>query len=432
MALPGITVPDGIPILLGEGHAIEESSVFAAVKPATGHGRMRRRYTVPDRQIPVNWSLDAAEMAVFEDWFHNALDVGSNYFSIRVKDQDSRGLLWWKAKWAAPFKATPLTSNRWRVTGVIILFGEGSSVAPVSSALAMSISVPLFGTAALSAPQPLALEISVALQSIAAVGSLSFSAALVQLSFAVYTAPGVGAMTLSTLAPTTTVSNGTFITPGVGSMTLTGRSLNLYKILMNFEGSNGSTTFTDTGNGSSVWTGTGGAALTTTSPISGSSSLLLTADTDYIEAPYVVGANSIPPTDDFSLKISFKSPTSNPQQTYMLSVQDSTGSAAGTVIVLYIGFGGPLALYISDGTTRSLVISGTSGLATANTVATYEVRRVGPDLYLYVNGSSVGNYSVSGFSFAQPSGLKWRIGQAEFTGPGTTIAGMWVDDFSLQ
>jgi hypothetical protein len=429
MALPGITVPDGIPILLGEGHAIEESSVFAAVKPATGHGRMRRRYTVPDRQIPVNWSLDAAEMAVFEDWFHNALDVGSNYFSIRVKDQDSRGLLWWKAKWAAPFKATPLTSNRWRVTGVIILFGEGSSVAPVSSALAMSISVPLLGTAALSAPQPLALEISVALQSIAAVGSLSFSAALVQLSFAVYVAPSVGSMALSTLTPTAFRSTGMFAFPGSGSLSFTGLPLDSYKIKMYFEGSNGSTTYTDNGSGGSSWSGTGGAALTTGSPISGSSSLLLTADSDYIEANYVQSTNGLPGHGDFEMICSFKCATVNPSG-YILSAQDSSASASGTVFALFESAGNIL-LYISDGTTRSQVLSRTSGMNPSNNVAVYKVKMVGNTLSLQVGNNTAATYDMTGITLPSGSGLKWRIGKPEF-GPGVGIAGLMVDDFTLQ
>ena len=293
MALPGITLPDGVPILLGEGHAIEESSVFAAVKPTTGHRRMRRLYTVPDRVVPVNWSLNSAQMAVFDDWFENALAVGSNFFSIRVKDQDSAGLLWWKAKWVEPYTADPVAPNRWHVTGSVKLFGEGSATPPDVSALALEISVPLTGSAVVTAPQGLELEITVALVSTTGIGNLEFSAQLLQVSFAVSAAPAVGAMTIAMQAPTAVLTNNTFTYPTTGSISLTGAApivndpfIDDVSLLLHANGTNGSSSFIDSSLNGWTVTAVGGAVISTAQSRFGGSAASLNGSTAYLTVPH--------------------------------------------------------------------------------------------------------------------------------------------------
>ena len=155
MSLPEITAPAGVPVFLYESHGIQESSVFANVPMRTGHGRLRRLYTVNDRVVTVSWSLDARQMALVHDWFENVLIVGSQFFSAQVKDQGSRALLWWKAKWLAPYTSEPTVPGRWRVTGTLQLFGEGSLTGPVSSGLSTSFGMALKGNVVLTVNQPL-------------------------------------------------------------------------------------------------------------------------------------------------------------------------------------------------------------------------------------------------------------------------------------
>lgn len=141
MSLPSITAPSGTPPFLAYGHGIEEDSVFANVKSATGHGRKRRVYTVPERVVQVSWFLDADELEAVEDWYENTLQAGSLEFAAQVANQGP-GLLWWTARWV-DIQYELLHFGRARVTGSLFLTGEGSETGPDTSDLAMEVVVAL-------------------------------------------------------------------------------------------------------------------------------------------------------------------------------------------------------------------------------------------------------------------------------------------------
>lgn len=179
MALPQILMPAGTPPVLANGHGVTEDSVFARTPLGQGHARSRRVYTVPERTVAVAWRVSAAQMIALDDWFENALQAGSQYFAVQVADQSAPlGVLYWKAKWLAPWQADPQPGGDWRVTGSLKLFEDGSAAAPVSSMLGMALDMALTGSAALVVNQPLGLDIAVALAQTDSIAPITFAVAL--------------------------------------------------------------------------------------------------------------------------------------------------------------------------------------------------------------------------------------------------------------
>lgn len=161
-ALPAIMVPSVAPVFLAEGHAIDEDSVYAQVDMKTGHSRARRVWTVTERVVTVMWLLPGPVMEVVDDWYENTLLAGELKFSARVRNQGP-GMLWWAARWIT--YQTEMLPNGWgKVTGSVLLTGEGSSIPPSTGDLAMEIAVPLLSISeSLFGENSLAMEISVAL-----------------------------------------------------------------------------------------------------------------------------------------------------------------------------------------------------------------------------------------------------------------------------
>ena len=164
MSLPSITAPPGTPAFLVAGHAIEEDSVYAQVRPMIGHSRARRVWTVVERVVSVSWVLEAEQLEAVDDWFERALLVGSRDFAAEIMNQGAGARkLWWRAKWIAPFDVEMLHRGRGRVTGQLLLTGEGTEQAP-TPALAMEIAIPLVGIAGrVVLPTDLAAEFRIGL-----------------------------------------------------------------------------------------------------------------------------------------------------------------------------------------------------------------------------------------------------------------------------
>lgn len=166
MALPGITAPPGTPVFFVLGHAIDESSVFAQVRPARGHSRARRKQSVPERTVSVQWQLEADTMAAVWNWYEDTLKAGSLEFSAHVAAEVTTGLVYWQARWKTiSFELQHL--GRGRVSGELFLRGEPSAEAPNTSSLAMEINVPLRSIlGSIAGNADLTMEISLALSSI--------------------------------------------------------------------------------------------------------------------------------------------------------------------------------------------------------------------------------------------------------------------------
>lgn len=178
MSLPGITAPSGTPPFRAAGHGIAPGSVFADVPMLTGHARRRRVWRTVPRVVDVEWRLTQAEMAVVDAWFEDVLQAGNRRFSALIANQGT-GDLWWEAQWLSPYRADPIAGGRWRVTGQLLLTGEGSATGPVTTDLQLAITVALTGPPVVLTVTPaLALEIVVRLTQPVVLGSINFGAAL--------------------------------------------------------------------------------------------------------------------------------------------------------------------------------------------------------------------------------------------------------------
>jgi hypothetical protein len=199
-------------------------------------------------------------------------------------------------------------------------------------------------------------------------------------------------------------------------------------ISMNFDAGDGSTTFTDLGG--SVWTiGAGAVEISEDIVIEGASSLFVPA-AGYLKTAYVAG-NRIPADGDWRLKFKARATSwlsAGSTGAYILSVQDATPTAAGTVIAIATDSFSRPVLVVSDGTTRSVLITGTDALTTAATV-TFEVKRIGDTIDFLINDVSIGTGTFTG-SFPVAADQDWRIGTPTFADR-APVNGMYFDTFSL-
>jgi hypothetical protein len=130
MTLPAIITPPGTAEFLATGHDVTEDSVYAQWKAATGHSRTRRVWTVTEREVGIEWFLEAGQLEAVEEWFETTLQAGVRTFSARIRNETTGPLLvWWEARWTRiEYEMLPL--GRAHVTGSLMLFGEGSVEPP--------------------------------------------------------------------------------------------------------------------------------------------------------------------------------------------------------------------------------------------------------------------------------------------------------------
>jgi hypothetical protein len=156
--------------------------------------------------------------------------------------------------------------------------------------------------------------------------------------------------------------------------------------LLHFDGTNGSTTFTDVY--PKTWTASNGAALSTAQAKFGPSSLLL-ASNAYISTPSI--ANLVMTTNDFTLEAQIY-PTTLSGSEVIFGKQNSGGAqegytyfASGTGLQFFVGIGGT---YVGP--------SGAAGTLTLNTWQHIALVRQGSTFTSYINGVSVQTYSNAG------------------------------------
>lgn len=143
MTLPTLITPPGTAEFLTTGHDVIEDSAYAQWRPATGHSRARRVWTVTERVVGVEWFLERGQLATVEEWFETTLQVGSRAFSARIRNEAVGPLLvWWEARWIRiDYDMLPL--DRAHVTGSLMLFGEGSTEPPEFGLMAADFLVDL-------------------------------------------------------------------------------------------------------------------------------------------------------------------------------------------------------------------------------------------------------------------------------------------------
>jgi hypothetical protein len=163
MALPELTLPDGTPAFLADGHSIELTPMYADVPMRTGHDRRRRVYTTVPRIVSVGLQVTAAQMLAFHAWFEGPLLAGVVEFSAQVANQGP-GLLWWRARFVAPYTAEAGKAGAsFRITARLLLTGTGSSTGPYTPNMQAAAQIALSGSVVLTAPVSLAADSVVAL-----------------------------------------------------------------------------------------------------------------------------------------------------------------------------------------------------------------------------------------------------------------------------
>jgi hypothetical protein len=185
------------------------------------------------------------------------------------------------------------------------------------------------------------------------------------------------------------------------------------KIWMDFEGlTSGTQQFTDRGTGRSVWVklGTDIELANDVAAPAGKTWLKAFNAAHALETD-AVSANMLPATADWDLKFYVRMTAVTSR--YMLSVQDGTPTAAGTQFAIATNGSGVPLVVLSDGATRSTIVTAPSAMST-NTTYAIVVSRRGSTISMTRDGSAYGSGTFAG-SINQPAGRKWRISRPEFS-----------------
>ena len=165
MALPELLQPAGTPCFLLAGHANAPDPLHDDFAVRQGHGRKRKVQTAAPRYVEVSIDMSPEEAAIYDDWYENALGVGNALFTAPIAPL-GEGTRYWTAQWVGPPLWTPRAAAhglRWRLSGTLLLTGEGSDTLPLGATLATEYVIALTGSAAITSGVTLATEYVIAL-----------------------------------------------------------------------------------------------------------------------------------------------------------------------------------------------------------------------------------------------------------------------------
>ena len=189
-------------------------------------------------------------------------------------------------------------------------------------------------------------------------------------------------------------------------------------ILLHFDGSNGSTTFTDSSNNAFSVTAVGNAQISTAASKFGGASLALDGNGDYLNLPssaaFAMG------TGDFTVECWLYTSYSAAAQMFVDTVQP--GTSGGATSRLYIAVGTDQTIFVGP-FPGFLQTTGKITLSSWNHVA---VVRSGSTRTVYINGVSAG----SGTFTDNLSSAYLTIGRDAASG-GTIIWNGYIDDFRI-
>lgn len=217
LLLPPLTLPASSGAFRREGHTIEMLPLYGDAPMQTGSARRRRVYLATPRMVTVSLEVTQTGVREFAAWFEGPLRAGTNYFSAQVANQGP-GLLWWKARVIAaqgqkPYQTDYLGGVWWKISMKLMLFGDGSTTGPASTALSGGVTFALTGTTVLSALQPLSGGVTFALLPVtAAVGGILSGSVVFALLTGTYTAPAPRGS-----AAGTSTANAVVASPATGS-----------------------------------------------------------------------------------------------------------------------------------------------------------------------------------------------------------------------
>lgn len=162
MPLPGILMPSSTPVFQLAGHGAQWQSPFADIPMATGHRRKRRVSTIVPHIVPVSAVFSRQQMTDFHLWHRDTLLNGSRNFAARVKEQGA-GMLWYDAAWVGMYEAVPWPGGYWRVSGDLLVTGDGQVEPPGPASFSSLVSVALTARGSLFVPVRFSSSVTVAL-----------------------------------------------------------------------------------------------------------------------------------------------------------------------------------------------------------------------------------------------------------------------------
>jgi hypothetical protein len=196
-------------------------------------------------------------------------------------------------------------------------------------------------------------------------------------------------------------------------------------VRMSFEGPNLANAYYDSGSAASIWTGTSTSAvhLTTAYFKDGASALAIDAASDSLSTPYT--ANNAITSGDWFVGF-WAEPFTTFASRYLLGVENSAGTAAGSAWFFYHDGSRLPYFFYSDGTTRTSIHSTTA--ITSGTEHYYACEKVGTTIYFSIDGVVKASAAFSN-SLNLPSGQAITIGVSP-GGSGPT--GLYVDMLQIR
>jgi hypothetical protein len=148
MTLPSIFPPAILPVFGAAEHGVAEGPTYGDLKRGRGLGRKRALYSGAPRLVSVVWPvLTEAQMLALDVWFEESIVVGETHWTAEIANQGP-GQRFFEAVWPEPFRREPQPSPQgtyWRVTGRLVIIGEGEAVRTDDFSLSGRVLVELTG-----------------------------------------------------------------------------------------------------------------------------------------------------------------------------------------------------------------------------------------------------------------------------------------------
>lgn len=116
-----IQYPEGLPRPLREDYGFTPTSGLIRTQMQSGRSRQRRQFASVPTSTPVSWLFDATQAQLFESWYEEVLQGGSQWFEMEFKTP--QGIMPYRARFVEGYTGpTMVTVSHWRFRAVLELF----------------------------------------------------------------------------------------------------------------------------------------------------------------------------------------------------------------------------------------------------------------------------------------------------------------------
>jgi hypothetical protein len=313
----GISFPSDLPVPDREGYGdqFEESRVSTEMEVGTKRWRMKTR-TVP-RIFNVQWTLSQDEFHVFDNWWQDSIRGGELEFDIQLSD-DMVGLTWYTVRMLTKYSAKYLEDGvpYWNITSKLRAVNDtfGTTRVSASAELRGRIRPTVAVTGKLLVYSQLRgrIYLSTTLRAAFAVGPMigRCTVGLYRLPRAIFYVPpaiiipgitvsatvsiiaGSASLSTNATAPGVVFRQTTYNAPPAVTLLpgpATSNTDNSVILLLHADGSNGSTTFVDSGINHNSMTVAGNAQISTTQSEFGGSAITMSGSSSYLRVGTTAG-----------------------------------------------------------------------------------------------------------------------------------------------